>query len=528
MRALLFLFMTAPVVGANPGLGFGESTAGAVYGLYTSMVYLLTLPGGWIADNLWGQRKAVFVGGVIIAMGHFTLAAPLVGAPDIPSFFLGLLFIVLGTGLLKPNVSTMVGDLYPAPGATANELAREEWGAKRDAAFSIFYMGINIGAMLGPFVCSFLGEKVNWHWGFSAAGFGMILGLIQYRVGGKYLGDAGHLRIADPTDVVARRSRNFFMAAGAVGALTAIVVFLLVSGQLGVTLEAFATWVGYGILLMSILFFTWLIFNTVWAAALAALFAVMTATLAPSLGTLGGRYAILATLGAFIVLNIGLLVTRGAAVSVEKKRLMVIFWLFLLAAIFWSGFEQAGSSMNLFAQDMTNRVLFGWEMPAGYLQNVNPFFIIVGAPIFGVLWTWLAHRDKNPSIPMKFGLALLMLAAGLFVLAWGASFASETSRVSMAWLVVTYFLFTVGELALSPVGLSSMTKLAPPGRLGQMMGVWFIAAALGNLFAGLVAGTLEALAPADVFRSVAMFIGLAGILAVLVSPFVKRLTGGIR
>jgi POT family proton-dependent oligopeptide transporter len=528
MRALLILFMTAAVTGENPGLGFGEATAGAVYGLYTSMVYLFTLPGGWIADNLWGQRRAVFVGGIIIALGHFTLAGPLVGLPHLPTFYLGLLFIVLGTGLLKPNVSTMVGDLYPDPSALSSDREKEEWGAKRDAAFSIFYMGINLGAMLGPFVCSTLGEKVNWHWGFSAAGFGMILGLIQYKMGDRYLGEAGHLKTTDTMDVVARRSRNFFIGAGSVGAVAALVVFLLVTGALGITLEAFATWIGYGILLLSILFFTWLIFSAAWAAGLAALFAAITAVLAPGMGTAGGQWAILATLGAFIVMNVGLLAARGAEVSIEKKRLMVIFWLFLLAAIFWSGFEQAGSSMNLFAQDLTDRTVFGWEMPAGYLQNVNPFFIIVLAPVFGVLWTWLARRERNPSIPMKFGLALLGLAAGMFVLSWGASYASATDRVSMAWLVVTYFLFTVGELALSPVGLSSMTKLAPPGRLGQMMGVWFIAAALGNLFAGLVAGLLEALPPAALFGNVALFTGVAGVLALLVSPWVKRLTGGIR
>jgi len=528
MRALLILFMTAAMVGENPGLGFGAATAGAVYGLYTSMVYLFTLPGGWVADNLWGQRKAVFVGGVIIAMGHFTLAAPLLGAPQLPSFYLGLLFIVLGTGLLKPNVSTMVGDLYPSPSSAASELEKEEWGARRDAAFSIFYMGINIGAMLGPFVCSTLGEKVNWHWGFSAAGFGMILGLIQYKLGGKYLGDAGRLKTADSQAVVARRSRNFFSSAGAVGALMALVVFLLATDRLGITLQAFATWVGYGILLLSILFFAWLIFSIVWAGALLALFAILTAALAPDLGTVGGQWAILATLGAFVLMNVGLMAMRGAQVTIEKKRLMVIFWLFLLAAIFWSGFEQAGSSMNLFAQDLTDRTVFGWEMPAGYLQNVNPFFIIAFAPVFGMMWTWLAHRDQNPSIPMKFGLALLGLAAGMFVLAWGAANASATNRVGMSWLIVTYFLFTVGELALSPVGLSSMTKLAPPGRLGQMMGVWFIAASLGNLFAGLMAGALEALPPALLFRNVALFAGAAGVLAVIVSPWMKRLTGGVR
>ncbi|MBE3074130.1 MAG: peptide MFS transporter [Actinobacteria bacterium] len=528
MRALLILFMTATAAGANPGLGFTEGTAGAVYGLYTSMVYLLTLPGGWVADNLWGQRKAVFVGGVIIAAGHFTLAAPLIGLPQLPSFYLGLLFIVLGTGLLKPNVSTMVGDLYPDPSTATDEHIKQEWGARRDAAFSVFYMGINLGAMLGPFICSTLGEKVNWHWGFSAAGFGMILGLVQYKLGGKYLGTAGQLKTTDTSDAVARRHRNFFLGAGAVGAIAALVVFLLVTGALGISLQVFATWIGYGILLLSILFFTWLIFSARWAGTLLGLFVVLAAVLAPRIGTRGGQWAIVATLGAFILLNVGLLVTRGAQVSIEKKRLMAIFWLFLLAAIFWSGFEQAGSSMNLFARDLTDRTLFGWEMPAGYLQNVNPFFIIVLAPVFGVLWTWLARREKNPSIPMKFALGLLGLAAGMFVLAWGASYTAGGARVSMAWLTVTYFLFTVGELALSPVGLSSMTKLAPPGRLGQMMGVWFIAAALGNLFAGLVAGTLEALPPETLFRNVALFSGAVGVLALTLSRWVSRLTGGIR
>ncbi|MEX0891493.1 MAG: oligopeptide:H+ symporter [Gemmatimonadota bacterium] len=536
MRALLILFMTATAAGANPGLGFGEATAGAVYGLYTSMVYLLTLPGGWVADKLWGQRKAVFVGGCIIALGHFTLAAPILGLPDLPSFFLGLFFIVIGTGLLKPNVSTMVGDLYPEPQAASSELEREQWGAKRDAAFSIFYMGINIGAVLGPFICSTLGEGMesqwftlagSWHLGFSAAGFGMVLGLIQYWRGDKYLGQAGRFQTEDAPEVVRQRSRNFMISTGVAGLVVALIVWTLVSGALGLSLEAFATWVGYGILLLSILFFAYLIFGMGLALGLFGVFAVLAGVLAPGMGTDGGQWAILVTLGLFIAANIGYML-KGDAVSIEKQRLMVIFWLFILAAIFWSGFEQAGSSLNIFARDLTDRTLFGWELPAGWLQNVNPFFIIVLAPVFGVMWTWLAQRDRNPSIPMKFALGLLGLSAGFFVIMWGAVNATPESPVGMSWLVVTYFLFTVGELALSPVGLSSMTKLAPPGRLGQMMGVWFIAAALGNLFAGLVAGRLETLPADQLYLNVALFVGAAGIVALLVSPWVKRLTGGIR
>ena len=530
MRALLILFMTAAATEANPGLGYDDGRAAAVYGLYTSMVYLLALPGGWVADKMWGQKRAVFVGGVIIALGHFTLAGPLVGLPDEPTFFLGLLFIVVGTGLLKPNVSTMVGDLYPNPQDASTEQDRDEWGARRDAAFSIFYMGINIGAILGPFICGTLGERVNWHWGFSAAGFGMILGLIQYRLGDRHLGEAGALKTEDSDEEVRERSRKFYLTAGGIALATALFALLSTTGVFAITLEAFATWLGYGILLVTILFFAYLIFDWRMAAGLGALFLALTAVLGSVFPTAveGGRWAILSTLGVFILTGLGLVATRGDEVSLERKRLMVIFWLFLLAAIFWSGFEQAGSSMNLFAERLTDRVFFGWEMPTTWLQNVNPFFIVILAPVFGWFWQWLAHRDANPSIPVKFALGLLGLAAGFFVLSWGAAYATEASRVTVAWLVVTYFLHTCGELALSPVGLSSMTKLAPKGRVGQMMGVWFIAAALGNLFAGLVAGSLEVLAPSALFRSVAIFIGAAGVVALVVSPWVKKLTGGIQ
>ncbi|HKL20026.1 MAG TPA: oligopeptide:H+ symporter, partial [Halalkalibaculum sp.] len=211
----------------------------------------------------------------------------------------------------------------------------------------------------------------------------------------------------------------------------------------------------------------------------------------------------------------------------EKKKLGVIFWLFILAAIFWSGFEQAGSSLNLFAKDLTDRTMLGTEIPASTLQLINPFFIVIFAPIFGWFWTWLANRNANPSIPVKFGLGLLGLAAGFFVLSWGAANATAANPVTPAWLVVTYFLHTCGELALSPVGLSSMTKLAPKSRVSQMMGIWFVAAALGNLFAGIMAGQLETLAPTNLFWSVALFVGGGGIVALLASPGVKKLMGDV-
>ena len=463
MRALLVLFMTAAATEGNPGLALGEGEAGAIYGLYTFFVYVLALPGGWIADNIWGQRKAVFVGGCIIALGHFTMAGPLVGLPDRPSFFLGLMFIVIGTGLLKPNVSTMVGDLYP------------EGGATRDAGFSIFYTGINLGAFAGPILTGWLGEGYNWHYGFSLAGLGMILGLIQYRLGTKYLGEAGLLKLNTSKDQQKKKVQTTYIVLAVSFVAAAVAGTLLLQS---LSLETLATWLGYAVIVIAVLFFAYLL----------------------------------------ILAN---------HTRLEKRRLVVIFWLFILSAIFWSGFEQAGSSLNLFARDSTNRMIGGWELPASWLQSVNSTFIIILAPVFGSLWITLARLKRNPSIPLKFALGLLGLAAGFFVIAWGAANTEDGSLVSPAWLVVMYFLFTVGELSLSPVGLSSITKLAPTGRVGQMMGVWFIGTALGNLFAGLVAGQLETLAPSELFRNVAMTIGVSGAVALVAFPLIKRLMGRV-
>jgi len=462
MRALLTLFMTTATIEANPGLGFDVATAGAIYGMYTALVYIMALPGGWIADNLWGQRKAVWVGGWIIALGHFTMAIP-----GIPTFFLGLFFIICGTGLLKPNVSTFVGELYP------------EGGARRDAGFSIYYMGINLGAFLGPLVTGWLGESNRWHWGFAAAGVGMVFGLIQYRAGMKHLGDAGLLKTGESAEVLAARARKFYLSLVSALVLAGAFVFLMQNGTIPVTVSQVAQTLGYSVLAMVALYFVYLM-------------------------VLGGH-------------------TRE-----ENKQVGVIFWLFLLVAIFWSGFEQAGSSLNLFARDLTDRNIAGWLMPASFLQSVNALFIILLAPVFGLLWVWLESRQKNPSTPAKAGLGLLGLAAGFFVLAWGAANASADNLVTPAWLVVTYFLHTVGELCISPIGLSAITKLAPARRVGQMMGIWFVGAALGNLFAGLVSGQLETLAPASLFRTVALIIGGAGLVALVASPIFRKMMGGKR
>jgi POT family proton-dependent oligopeptide transporter len=471
MRAILILYMTDVATG---GLGLETEISGAIYGLFTFGVYALALPGGWIADRVIGQRQAVFIGGVIIAAGYYSLGLPMVvPGSEIWSFYLGLLLVVVGTGLLKPNVSAIVGGLYP-----------EDAPARRDAGFSIFYMGINIGAFLGPLICGWFAERVDWHLGFSLAGIGMTFGLIQYARGRRYLRGAGELagESAEPGRVAVARKQ---LGAGLVGTivLTAAIAGLAMMGAINVTILGFAQATGGIVVVVAIIYF--------------------------------------ASVIAF-----------GCHNKVERQRVFVIFLLFLGAAMFWSGFEQAGSSMNIYARDLTDRVFFGWEVPTTWLQSVNPVFIILLAPVVGMLWVKLGAR--NPSIPLKFGMGLILLGVGFLVLAWGALYVPEGAAanagvgVSMTWLVVTYFFHTVGELALSPVGLSSVTKLSPNRLVGQMMGTWFMGAALGNLVAGLIASRIEALPPEQLFTVVASIVVGAGFLFVLFSPLINRMTHGVK
>jgi POT family proton-dependent oligopeptide transporter len=461
-RALLILFMTAAV--AEGGLGMSAATAAPIYGIYVAAVYLFALPGGWVADRLLGQRNSVFWGGILIAAGNFSLATP-----GLAFFYSGLALIVLGTGLLKPNVSAIVGDLYP------------EGGARRDAGFSIFYMGINIGAFVAPLVCGALGEKINWHLGFAAAGIGMVFGLIQYRYGFKFLGDAGALK-EEARSTRGQALRLAGLGVAAVLAIAALLYWLGSTGVIPITIQGAARATGAVILGVAVLFFA-----------------------------------------AILVF--------GRLEAIERKRVVVIFLLFLGAAVFWAGFEQAASSLNLFADQRTDRVLFGWEAPTSWLQSVNPLFIIALAPVFG--WLWVALGSRNPSIPVKFGLGLVLLGAGFLVIAWAATYTDPSmagdpgAGVSPAWLVATYFLHTCGELCLSPVGLSSITKLSPPKYVGQMMGTWFMGAALGNLIAGLVAGYFETLPLPGLFFWVAVTVVVAGLFFFLFSKPIHKLTGGI-
>ncbi|MCY7378531.1 MAG: peptide MFS transporter [Gemmatimonadaceae bacterium] len=470
IRPLLVLFMTAALT--RGGFGFDRATASAIVGIYAASVYLASLPGGWVADRWLGLRRAIWWGGVLIALGHLSIALSLLFAQQ--AFFLGLILIVMGTGLLKPNISAIVGDLYP------------EGGARRDAGFSVFYMGINAGALIAPLITGFLGERVGWHWGFGAAGVGMLIGLLTFRMRAQdTLGPIG----TTPAGTVAEQQRVRTITLGSL-VVIALLVVLAMMGVITVQPLAIANMMKNIILAMAVLYFAYLF-----------LFAGLTGD--------------------------------------EKKGIAVVLVLFIFSVVFWSAFEQAPTSLNLFARDFTDRTLFGWEMPTTWLQSVNSLFVIMFAPILGALWVALGSRGKDLSSPAKFaiGLAfagvgfLLMVAASNRVISGG-----EAVRVSMLWLIASYFFQSIGELALSPVGLSSMTKLAPRRFAGLTMGAWFTSIALGNLIAGIVGGNVdpEKLTEMPIlFQRTAMSLFIAtAALCVLIIPIrnmmAKRSGGRIR
>ncbi|HWF48003.1 MAG TPA: peptide MFS transporter, partial [Bryobacteraceae bacterium] len=454
MRALLILFMIAPV--SQNGLGFSIPKAGAIYGLYTAMVYLLGLPGGWLADRLIGQRRAVLYGGILIALGHYSLAIP-----DVRTFYLGLVLIVLGTGGLKPNVSTMVGQLYG------------DNDHRRDAGFSLFYMGINIGALTAPLLCGYLGEKINWHLGFALAGVGMTLGLIQYLLGGRNLGQVGLHPFAAADPIRAQKQKKYFLlGVGVVCALILAAAALSSAGVLHIDIAG--------------------------------------------IGDAGGVILSVVTLCVF-----GWIFLAGKWTKVERHRLLVILVFFIAACLFWAAYEQAGSTLNLFADKNTRLTLFGYAYPASWFQSLNSLYILALAPFFA--WLWVHLGSKDPSSPAKFAVGLIFVGLGFAILIPVATGA----RVSPLWLVLTYLLHTIGELLLSPVGLSAMTKLAPARVASLMMGVWFLADSVGNYIGGRFASVYTTFPLPELFGVVAGFTVLAGIFMALLTRPIKKLMEGV-
>ena len=459
MRAVLVLFLVAAV--SQGGFGIDDKTATAIYGLYTAGAYLAALPGGWIADRLIGARRAVLIGGIGIALGNAILATS--SSPR--AFYLGLFVIVIGVGLLKPNASAMVAELYP------------EGGARLDAGFTVFYMGINIGATLGPFITGEAQQLIGPRAGFAAAGLFMALGVIQYHFTQHHLGEAGK----PPRPAGAAPGKPW--------------MFL---------------WLGLAVslLVLAACTFGWIDVDPLRLAHISTLLIAATA----------------AAFFAYVFLAAGLS-------AEERRRALVIVVLFLGSALFWSGYEQAGSSLNLFAERYTDRNIGGhFVVPSGWFQSLNPAFVIIFAPVVAWIWVALAKRHLNPSAPAKFAVGVILMGSGFLVMAAAASFVAHGSKVLPYWLILTYLLHTFGELCLSPVGLSYVTKLAPKRLVGQMMGMWFLSLSLGNLAAGLIAGEFDAnnvaAMPGQYLHIVYFAVGLGAALLLLSRP-VKRLMGNV-
>ena len=459
MRALLILYLTDKVV--NGGLGFPDKRAGAIYGLYCSMAYLLCLGGGWVADRITGQRRAVLMGGVLIAAGEFCLVAP-----SELFFYLGLVLLMSGTGMLKGNVSTIVGQLY-TPG-----------DVRRDSGFSIFYMGINIGALISPLICGAVAAKWGWRMGFGVAGLAMLLGVIQYILSGNLLGSAGlHPASTGNPEKDRQQKRSALLAVGGGLGVLALLGILAGLGVFQLTPDSISDGVGYALIAISVVVFAWLIFGKEWS-------------------------------------------------PIERKRSSAILVLFIASAVFWAAFEQAGSSLNLFGERSTNRNLFGYAYPASWFQSVQPIFVVAFAPVFA--WLWLALRKREPSSPAKFSTALLFGGLAFAILVPAASAASQGALVSQWFLITTYFLQTMGELCLSPVGLSAMSKLAPERAAGFMMGMWFVSISIGNWLAGKAASLYSSLPLPTLFGSVAAFSVVAAVAMALMIKPTKRLMSGIQ
>ena len=420
MRALLVLFMTASM--QEGGLAITVASATAIYGLYTGGVYFMGLPGGWIADRLLGGQRATWYGGIIIMLGHIVLAIP-----SEASFFIGMILVVLGTGLLKPNITAMVGQLYSSD------------DDRRDGGYTLYYMGINIGSIIGYFVTGYLQENAGYHWGFGAAAVGMALGLIQYKLTQPKLKGVGE-KPAKP------------MSAGAAKRSWAV-IYLLLAGLAVVTYLALT-----GVIII----------NPVAVA---------------------GNVAIIFTIIFFLYyLSIFLF---GKLTRNEMKRLGALFLVCIASTMFWAGFEQAGSSFNLFARDLTDRMIGDFEIPTTWFQSLNSIFLVTLSPFFAALWINLSKRMINPSYGFKSAIGLIIMATGFIVMFFASQAAASGLKVAPYWLVAVYFIHTVGELCLSPVALSAVSKLSPKRMAGQLMGVFVLTYAMGNVIAGLLAGGLD-------------------------------------
>ncbi|WP_223877967.1 MULTISPECIES: peptide MFS transporter [unclassified Luteimonas] len=460
MRALLVLYLTKHWL-------FSDGDASMVYGAYTALVYITPVIGGYLADKYLGQRKAVLYGAILLTIGHFLMGFEGEGGqgtPALNAFWLALAFIIVGSGFLKANISVMVGQLYPRT------------DVRRDGAYTIFYMGINLGAFLGSLLCGYLGETYGWKYGFGAAGFGMLLGLVVFVIGKPLLQGRGES--VDPARLRARTA--------------------------GIPFE----WLLYGLGILIVLACWWMVQNqdvVGWA-----------------LGITG------VLLLAYVVWTAVTKLDRHSS-----HRIFAAMILMIGSVLFWALFEQAGSSLNLYTDRYVDRNMLGWDVPASMFQSINAMYIILLAPLFAGLWTWLGRRGLEPSAPAKFGLAMVQLGAGFLVLVAGAAALATGSLTPVLFIFLIYLLHTTGELCLSPVGLSAMNRLSPAHMASLVMGCWFFASATGNFVAGMIAAATGSEAASgegaaqqvvlDVYSQIGWIAIAVGVGFLVISPLIKKL-----
>ncbi len=477
MRALLVLYLTKAI-------GMDRPDALGIYAVYTGLVYLTPLIGGRLADRYLGQRKAVFIGGILMALGQFVLTQR--GLLN-----LGLGLLILGNGFFKPNISTMVGTLYP------------QGDHRRDGAYTLFYMGINLGAFLAPLICGPLGENYGWWPGFAAAGVGMVIGLLCFLFTQRLLQGGGLPPGRPAVNGAMLQARDY---------LEIVVIAALCAAGVYGALQA------------------WPMIEPLWSPGWLRAFAPADPKAIPFAAVAYKGAVLIGLLGLFLYLTEPRRPRGEAALMYEKlsgddwQRVVVILIISLFSIVFWAGFEQSGGTMNLFADEKTNRTIFGWDMPASVLQAVNPLFIILLAPVFAGLWTALAKRNFPLPSFAKQGLGLILLGLA-FVIMYFAEQRADSQKVSPLWLIATYFVFTVAELFVSPIGLSLVNKLAPLKLASLMMACWFLCTAAANYLAGIMENTIEPY-HLNLWAFLGMVAVVPGILMLMMTPLLVRMSHG--
>ncbi len=524
MRALFTLYLTAELV--NGGFGLSDDDSLKLYAVFTGLVYLTPILGGWVADKFLGKRKTVYIGGLVMAVGQFLLASSAFLASSLESntrlilFNFGLGVLIIGNGFFKPNISTIVGDFY------------DDNDPRKDSAFNIFYMGINLGAILGPFIAGALGEKVAWGWGFLAAGIGMVLSVLWMNYRENTLEDKGLPPNTPSNKLVLDKKDWREIVMYSVGVIIATFVVMTIWRNLPDSATKIITIIGFAAIVLGLAYViikgiegedTWKpkFFSVV--GVVVAFIVVKYFGIWDSLPETIQKY----TLYAIAVLALVGIIMLLRNDNKDWSRMGVILTLAFFNIAFWAGFEQAGGTFNIFAKKYTDRVFFGWEMPASWFQNINPIAILILAPVFSVVWLKLDKMKLNPRTSIKFALGLFFGALAFFIMTQAQHLIDNgAGKVSPIWLFLVYVILTLGELMLSPIGLSMITKLANPKLVSVVMGLWMASFAAGNFMAGMLKSILQTY-DFPLYPFIMWVMLGAGLIIVALSPLLNKAMKGI-